>query len=44
MQFLLPMKMESNLWFLTIVDIVLAFIFRSKIFKENRKDENLLPR
>ena len=42
MQFLLPMKMESNLWFLTIVDIVLAFIFKSKIFKENRKDENLL--
>ena len=39
---LLPMKMESSLWYLTIVDLVLAFTFKSKIFKENRKDQGML--
>ena len=43
LHFLLPMKLDSNLMFLTIVDLVLAFMFKSKIFKENRKEGPSLP-
>ena len=38
LHFLLPLTLETNLMFMTIVDLVLAFTFKSKIFKENRKE------
>lgn len=40
----LVMYQSSNVMFLVIVDLVLAFTFKSKIFKENRKEQGISPR
>lgn len=39
LHFLLPISLETNIMFMTIVDMILAFTFKSKIFKENRPQE-----